>query len=355
MIRHLTLANFKAFGSIQQVPLRPLTLIFGPNSGGKSSVLHSLKWAKHAVKSKSLVFDSSTGSDDAPDFGGFLGAVFGKDRERKIRFGLQLPSEHAPDYRVNFEIGLWTREHKERVLPKPEPREEIKDWLAAQKEFIDAKAEASRRAMNAPYVVDDEGHAAADDKGSLIERKSFGEGISTMQELHDHIVQEWEPRLTALWQKWQHENAKSGILDKLNLYFERLEKYQNWLEEEELDPCVFGFEIAIGEKVLLRAERRSFEGHLQLTKVSKALSAVWQYIDETPVREFWMDAPWEVTHPSQVLDLEDMWDDGVWSAARTCRSRLFSGAKRLWNLTRLVLYRESSQISQRLICIRVKT
>jgi hypothetical protein len=313
MIRHLTLANFKAFSSTQQVPLRPLTLIFGPNSGGKSSVLHSLKWAKHAVKSKSLAFESPGGSDDAPDFGSFLGAVFGKDRKRKIHFGLQLPSEHAPEYRVSFEVGLWTREHKQRVRPKPEPHDEIKGWLAAQKEFFDAKDEASRRAMNVPYVVDDEGHVITDDKGSLIERKFFGEEISSMQEFHDHIVQEWDLRLTALWQKWQNENAKPGILDKLDRHFERLNNYQEWLEKEDNDPCVFSFEIAIGEKVLLRAERRSFEGYLHLTKVSKALSAVLQYIDENIVSEPWMDAPWVVTHPAQVLFFEDVWSDEVWS------------------------------------------
>ena len=313
MIRHLTLANFKAFSSTQQVPLRPLTLIFGPNSGGKSSVLHSLKWVKHAVKSKSLAFESPSGLDDAPDFGGFLGAVFGKDRTRKIRYGLQLPSKHAPDYRVSFEVGLWTREQKQRVRPKPEPHDEIKGWLAAKKEFIDAEDEASRRTMNAGWVVDDKGQAVLDDKGDPIEREFFGDGFSSMQEFHDYIVQEWDLRLTALWQKWQNENAKPGIRDKVDRHFERLNNYQEWLENEDNDPSVFSFEIAIGEKVLLKAERRTFEGYLHLTKVSRELPGVLQYINEDVVIEPWMDAPWAVTHPAQVLSLEDFWSDEVWS------------------------------------------
>ncbi len=313
MIRHITLANFKAFGSAQQVPLRPLTLIFGPNSGGKSSVLHSLKWAKHAVKTKSLAFESRGGSDDTPDFGGFTGAVFGKDRKRKIHFGLQLPSEHAPDYRVSFEVGLWTREQKQRVRSKPEPHNEIKGWLAAKKEFIDAEDEASRRTMNARWVVDDKGHAVLDEKGDLIEREFFGDDFSSMQEFHDCIVQEWDLRLTALWQKWHNENAKLGIRDKVDRHFERLNNYQEWLENEDNDPSVFSFEIAIGEKVLLKAERRTFEGCLHLTKVSRELPGVLQYINEDVVIEPWMDAPWVVTHPAQVLSLEDFWSDEVWS------------------------------------------
>ena len=33
--------NFKAFGPEQRIPIRPITLIYGPNSAGKSSILHA--------------------------------------------------------------------------------------------------------------------------------------------------------------------------------------------------------------------------------------------------------------------------------------------------------------------------
>lgn len=36
----LRLANFKAFGGAQRAPLRPITLVFGANSAGKSSLIH---------------------------------------------------------------------------------------------------------------------------------------------------------------------------------------------------------------------------------------------------------------------------------------------------------------------------
>ena len=38
----LRIGNFKAFAETQRVPLKPITLIFGPNSAGKSSFIHSL-------------------------------------------------------------------------------------------------------------------------------------------------------------------------------------------------------------------------------------------------------------------------------------------------------------------------
>ncbi|WP_353260286.1 AAA family ATPase, partial [Prochlorothrix hollandica] len=42
MLKHYEITNFKAFGKTQAIPLRPITLIYGPNSSGKSSIIQSL-------------------------------------------------------------------------------------------------------------------------------------------------------------------------------------------------------------------------------------------------------------------------------------------------------------------------
>jgi len=44
----LRVGNFKAFADAQRIPLKPITLIFGPNSAGKSSFIHSLALAHEA-------------------------------------------------------------------------------------------------------------------------------------------------------------------------------------------------------------------------------------------------------------------------------------------------------------------
>ena len=42
MLSELRLRNFKAFGDKEQkAPMSKITLIYGPNSGGKSSVTHA--------------------------------------------------------------------------------------------------------------------------------------------------------------------------------------------------------------------------------------------------------------------------------------------------------------------------
>ncbi len=50
----LRIANFKAFAAARRVPLRPITLVYGANSAGKSSVLHALAPAHHAVEAGEL-------------------------------------------------------------------------------------------------------------------------------------------------------------------------------------------------------------------------------------------------------------------------------------------------------------
>jgi hypothetical protein len=45
----LSLGNFKAFAETQTIPIKPLTLIFGANSSGKSSIIHALLLACHAT------------------------------------------------------------------------------------------------------------------------------------------------------------------------------------------------------------------------------------------------------------------------------------------------------------------
>lgn len=49
-INALRIGNFKVFSNTQYIPIRPLTLIYGVNNSGKSSILHSLLFANHAIE-----------------------------------------------------------------------------------------------------------------------------------------------------------------------------------------------------------------------------------------------------------------------------------------------------------------
>jgi len=47
MLTGITLENFKAFKEPQFIPIKPITLVFGPNSAGKSSIIHALAFIRH--------------------------------------------------------------------------------------------------------------------------------------------------------------------------------------------------------------------------------------------------------------------------------------------------------------------
>jgi hypothetical protein len=70
MLTALHLGNFKAFGETQTIPLRPLTLIFGPNSSGKSSIIHALLFAHEANRTENLDVQRTQLGGDSVDLGG---------------------------------------------------------------------------------------------------------------------------------------------------------------------------------------------------------------------------------------------------------------------------------------------
>lgn len=86
----LHLANFKAFASSQRVPLRPITLIYGANSAGKSSVLHALALAHHAIHTGDADVERTRLGGDAIDLGGFRQYVHLRDPQRTVQLGFEL-------------------------------------------------------------------------------------------------------------------------------------------------------------------------------------------------------------------------------------------------------------------------
>ncbi len=84
------IANFKAFASAQRVPLKPITLIYGANSAGKSSVLHALALAHHAIETGDLDTQRTQIGGDSIDLGGFRQYVHRRDRERQVELVFEL-------------------------------------------------------------------------------------------------------------------------------------------------------------------------------------------------------------------------------------------------------------------------
>ena len=95
-LQALRVGNFKAFADAQRVPLKPITLIFGPNSAGKSSFIHILALAHEAEfgrEKRSLsrldVHHTDVGGS-AIDLGGFRQYVHRGQLNKRVEWGAEL-------------------------------------------------------------------------------------------------------------------------------------------------------------------------------------------------------------------------------------------------------------------------
>jgi len=86
----LRIANFKAFAAAQRVPLRPITLIYGANSAGKSSILHAFALAHHAVETGELDTQRTQIGGESIDLGGFQQYVHRRERERQVELAFEI-------------------------------------------------------------------------------------------------------------------------------------------------------------------------------------------------------------------------------------------------------------------------
>jgi hypothetical protein len=87
MLTAMHLGNFKAFADTQNIPIRPITLIFGPNSAGKSSIIHGLALAHEAIRKGDLdIFRTELGGSSI-DLGGFRQYVHRRQTTRRVEWG----------------------------------------------------------------------------------------------------------------------------------------------------------------------------------------------------------------------------------------------------------------------------
>ncbi len=71
MITAIEIENFKGFSHRQRIELRPLTLLYGANSAGKSSVFDAIHYVREVIERSNLDAQQVIGGGDMVDLGGF--------------------------------------------------------------------------------------------------------------------------------------------------------------------------------------------------------------------------------------------------------------------------------------------
>jgi|LGVF01.1.fsa_nt_gb hypothetical protein len=140
MLTALQIGNFKAFAEAQRIPMRPLTLIYGANSSGKSSIIHSFVLARHALETGELDIHRTNVGGEAVDLGGFRQYVHRREANRRMEWSVEIDTAGltgrlaellAPVHRVTVALAVGVSlDDQDRPLPDASPEVHAYDILA---------------------------------------------------------------------------------------------------------------------------------------------------------------------------------------------------------------------------------
>ena len=89
MLTQLRLENFKSWKDTRDIPLKPITGFFGPNSSGKSSLLQALLLMKQTAESPDRGIVLHFGDETTPvDLGDFRSVIYAHETERPLSFSV---------------------------------------------------------------------------------------------------------------------------------------------------------------------------------------------------------------------------------------------------------------------------
>ena len=89
-ITAIEVENFKGIGRAARIELRPVTLLFGRNSAGKSTILHAFCYANEILNHKNIDAQTTSAGGDNVRLGGFDNLVHSHDPTRSVRFRFDL-------------------------------------------------------------------------------------------------------------------------------------------------------------------------------------------------------------------------------------------------------------------------
>ncbi len=114
MFTHLRLENFKSWRELD-IDLAPVTILFGTNSSGKSSILQSILLLLQSYETQGIDYiDFGGGRGDYVDLGGFQQVVFNHDLTKSIKIYFN----YAHRYSKEFEIVMQYKDDNTEITDR---------------------------------------------------------------------------------------------------------------------------------------------------------------------------------------------------------------------------------------------
>jgi ABC-type ATPase involved in cell division len=263
ILKALTLENFKGIREPVRIEFAPLTLLFGPNNAGKSTIVQALMYAREVFERKNCDAGRTQLGGDVIDLGGFANLVYGHDLSRVIRMRFDLDLR-GPGNGLRDDPD-WVRESKLDAMVGDTFRNAPKklDFFAAgsaAKRLLDvwveveiAWSDAVRRPVIRTYSVgtNDETYATIsyDDQRDEASLSYFNFGVypfGTRYRIADASDFDWALACLVrdLFRHWINKQGLDGIVEKdarIGMSGEERTTTQRHLSRADFDTLVSDF------------------------------------------------------------------------------------------------------------------
>ena len=299
LIKALTLENFKGVRDQVRIEFKPITLLFGPNSAGKSTILQAFVYAREILERHNLDPDRTLLGGEWMDLGGFETLVYGHDKKRKITLGFELDLQAK---------GLPTFLHQQELheLETTTDAPSLEDYLSNIDTATVLLTLRWSELIERPFVESTEIHANAT---RLIRIESTADGKTASVSFFDHFHPMFSrDEVETITSPWFSQLIETALRDE---YVLLRPEFQSFIEEEKARRGVSeskseskgpiaetGFQLSPAFIAALGGYEgpRYFVGNLELGQQADALPRVGEplKIDAAAWREWegWQD--WEV-------------------------------------------------------------
>lgn len=183
MLTAIEIENFKGVGERVRIPIRPITLLFGANSAGKSTILHALQYAYEVLAHGNTDADITERGGEHLNLGGFRNLVHNRDTSNHITlaFELDLSKQDLPTYGAPENMDISAHVETARI------------------EITIGWDDVSQRAIPLKYSVALNGEHTADI--TIPSGEKFG-AVANYNIRHPIVGKMWDPEFVESWEDW---------------------------------------------------------------------------------------------------------------------------------------------------------